>query len=65
VDPALLAQYAAADRYQLITSQPMAAGVPISAARYAMPALAPGVTYTAAGLVDGQSSQCPQMYFPR
>lgn len=51
VDPALLATYAATDRYQLVTSQPLAAaaGVPLSAARYAVPAVASGVTYTAAG----------------
>lgn len=50
VDPTLLATYAAADRYQLVTSQPLAAaGVPLSAARYAVPAVASGVTYAAAG----------------
>ncbi|XP_053392505.1 RNA binding protein fox-1 homolog 3-like isoform X4 [Mercenaria mercenaria] len=51
MDPALLATYAAADRYQLVTSQPLAAGVPLSAARYAVPAIAGagGVTYAAAG----------------
>lgn len=50
MDPALLATYAAADRYQLVTSQPLAAGVPLSAARYAVPAMAgAGVTYAAAG----------------
>lgn len=52
VDPALLATYAAADRYQLVTSQPLATGVPLSAARYAVPAVAgAGVTYAAAGYV--------------
>lgn len=52
VDPALLATYAATDRYQLVTSQPLAAaGVPFSAARYAVPAVATGVTYAAAGYV--------------
>ncbi|KAL4239378.1 regulation of alternative mRNA splicing [Mactra antiquata] len=50
VDPTLLATYAAADRYQLVTSQPLATGVPLSAARYAVPAVAgAGVTYAAAG----------------
>lgn len=50
MDPTLLATYAAADRYQLVTSLPQAAGIPISAARYTIPAMAgAGVTYAAAG----------------
>ncbi|XP_052235447.1 RNA binding protein fox-1 homolog 2-like isoform X4 [Dreissena polymorpha] len=50
VDPNFLATYAAADgRYQLVTSQPLTAGLPLSAARYAMPAMATGVTYAPAG----------------
>ncbi|XP_060605479.1 RNA binding protein fox-1 homolog 3-like isoform X5 [Ruditapes philippinarum] len=50
MDPALLGAYAAADRYQLVTSQPMTGGIPLSAARYAVPAIAgSGVTYAAAG----------------
>lgn len=52
MDPTFLATYAAgADRYQLVTSLPQAAGIPISAARYTIPAMAgaAGVTYAAAG----------------
>ncbi|XP_052788851.1 RNA binding protein fox-1 homolog 2-like isoform X3 [Mya arenaria] len=49
IDPALLAAYGAADRYQIVSSQPMAAGIPLSAARYAVPTMGGGVTYTAAG----------------
>lgn len=52
LDPNFLATYAAADgRYQLVTSQPLTAGLPLSAARYAMPAMATGVTYAPAGYV--------------
>lgn len=57
MDPALLATYAAAERYQLVTSQPLAAagmpGMPLGAARYAVPAMAgAGMTYAAAGYVS-------------
>ena len=59
VDPALLATYAAADRYQLMTSQPLtAAGMQLSAARYAVPTVAPGVTYAPAGYVKLYTQFC-------
>lgn len=48
-DP-LMAAYAGAERYQLVTSQPTMTGFPPGAtARYAIPAMATAAQYAAAG----------------
>lgn len=43
-----LIAYAAADRYQLVTTQPYAAGYPAAATRVAIPAMATATNYGAA-----------------